>query len=104
MVLVSVVGIAQPTEALSGISNPAPLKVAAPFILARAVEKTDALPTVIQPTLGKTEGSRLSLVRLGGSIVATSGFLRKSAIVARTPLTLALIGMIVAIVPMAGPR
>ena len=82
MVLVLVAGIVTPTEALAGFSNPAPLTVAALFILARAVEKTGALTPVVQATLGKTEGPRLSLGRLVGPTAAASAFLNNTPIVA----------------------
>ena len=82
MVLVLVAGIVTPTEALAGFSNPAPLTVAALFILARAVEKTGALTPVVQATLGKTEGTRLSLARLVGPTAAASAFLNNTPIVA----------------------
>ena len=82
MVLVLVMGIVSPTEALAGFSNPAPLTVAALFILARAVEKTGALTPVVSATLGKTEGPRLSLARLVGPTAAASAFLNNTPIVA----------------------
>jgi di/tricarboxylate transporter len=82
MVLVLVAGIVTPTEALAGFSNPAPLTVAALFILARAVEKTGALSPVVQATLGTTEGPRLSLARLVGPTAAASAFLNNTPIVA----------------------
>lgn len=82
MVLVLVAGIVTPSEALAGFSNPAPLTVAALFILARAVERTGALAPVVQATLGKTERTRLSLARLVGPTAAASAFLNNTPIVA----------------------
>jgi di/tricarboxylate transporter len=82
MVAVLVVGIVTPAEALSGFSNPAPLTVAALFILARAVEKTGALTPVVQATLGRNGGVRGSLARLVAPTTAASAFLNNTPIVA----------------------
>ncbi|HJQ94151.1 MAG TPA: SLC13 family permease [Acidimicrobiia bacterium] len=81
MVIVLVAGIVTPTEALSGFSNPAPLTVAALFILARAVEKTGALTPIVQATLGETQGHRRSLARLVIPTTTASAFLNNTPIV-----------------------
>ncbi len=59
MVAVLVAGIVTPAKRCPGFSNPAPLTVAALFILARAVEKTGALTPVVQATLGKNGASEV---------------------------------------------
>ena len=82
MVAVLVAGIVTPAEALSGFSNPAPLTVAALFILARAVEKTGALTPIVQATLGKNGSVRGSLARLVVPTTAASAFLNNTPIVA----------------------
>ncbi|HUP18280.1 MAG TPA: SLC13 family permease [Acidimicrobiia bacterium] len=82
MVAVLVAGIVTPAEALSGFSNPAPLTVAALFILARAVEKTGALTPVVRATLGNGAGVRRSLARLVLPTTAASAFLNNTPIVA----------------------
>ena len=82
MVAVLVAGIVTPGEALSGFSNPAPLTVAALFILARAVEKTGALTPIVQATLGKNGSVRGSLTRLVLPTTAASAFLNNTPIVA----------------------
>ena len=64
MVAVLVAGIVTPEEAFAGFANPAPITVAALFVLARAVEKTGALTPVVRMTLGATVGMRRSLARL----------------------------------------
>ncbi|HSL27493.1 MAG TPA: SLC13 family permease, partial [Acidimicrobiia bacterium] len=64
MVAVLVTGVITPSEALAGFSNPAPMTVAALFILARAVEKTGALTPIVRATLGEGNGERKSLARL----------------------------------------
>ena len=82
MVAMLVAGIVTPAEALSGFSNPAPLTVAALFILARAVEKTGALTPIVQATLGKNGSIRGSLTRLVVPTTAASAFLNNTPIVA----------------------
>ncbi|HKY48470.1 MAG TPA: SLC13 family permease, partial [Acidimicrobiia bacterium] len=82
MVAVLVAGIVTPGEALSGFSNPAPLTVAALFILARAVEKTGALTPIVQAVLGKNGSVRGSLARMVVPTTAASAFLNNTPIVA----------------------
>jgi di/tricarboxylate transporter len=82
MVAVLVAGIVTPAEALAGFSNPAPLTVAALFILARAVEKTGALTPVVRATLGTGDGERRALTRLVLPTTAASAFLNNTPIVA----------------------
>jgi di/tricarboxylate transporter len=82
MVAVLVAGIVSPDQALAGFSNPAPLTVAALFILARAVEKTGALTPMVRAALGASKGLRISLARLVLPTVAASSFLNNTPIVA----------------------
>lgn len=82
MVVLLVTGIVDPTQALAGFSNPAPITVAALFVLARAVEKTGALTPVVRGALGKDTGSRSSLARMAAPTVAASAFLNNTPIVA----------------------
>ncbi|MGH8925094.1 MAG: SLC13 family permease [Acidimicrobiia bacterium] len=82
MVAVLVAGVVSPTEALAGFSNPAPLTVAALFVLARAVETTGALTPVVRTTLGSNGSVRGSLARLVGPTAAASAFLNNTPIVA----------------------
>lgn len=82
MVAVLAAGIVTPQQALAGFSNPAPLTVAALFVLARAVEKTGALTPLVRSTLGSNPGRRLSLARLVVPTAAASSFLNNTPIVA----------------------
>ena len=82
MVAVLVAGIVTPEQALAGFSNPAPLTVAALFILARAVEKTGALTPLVKVTLGNDRSARSSLARLVGPTMTASAFLNNTPIVA----------------------
>lgn len=82
MIAVLVTGIVTPAEALAGFGNPAPMTVAALFVLARAVEKTGALTPLVRLTLGDGSTPRRSLARLVGPTALTSAFLNNTPIVA----------------------
>ena len=75
-------GVITPQEALGGFSNPAPVTVAALFIVARAVEKTGALQPVIRQILDSGSGSRISLARLLAPTAGASAVLNNTPIVA----------------------
>ena len=82
MVVVLVAGVVTPAEALAGFSNPAPVTVAALYVLARGVEKTGALVPVVHRLLGSGRPMRLALVRLLAPVAAASAFLNNTPIVA----------------------
>ena len=71
-----------PAEALSGFSNPAPVTIAALYIVARAVEKTGALQPLIRQTLGSNPGIRVGLARLLAPAAGASAVLNNTPIVA----------------------
>jgi di/tricarboxylate transporter len=75
-------GVITPTQALAGFSNPAPITVAALFIVAAAVEKTGALQPLIARVLGRGDGPRSDLLRLLVPTAVASGFLNNTPIVA----------------------
>jgi di/tricarboxylate transporter len=81
VVVLLVSGVLTPQQALSGFSNPAPITVAALYILARAVEKTGALQPLVSSTLGRTPGRR-ALFRLVVPTATGSAFLNNTPIVA----------------------
>jgi di/tricarboxylate transporter len=82
MVVVLVAGVVTPAEALAGFSNPAPVTVAALYILARGVEKTGALVPAVHRLLGTGRPMRVALVRLLAPVAAASAFLNNTPIVA----------------------
>lgn len=82
VVVLLVAGILTPAEAFSGFSNPAPITVAALYVLARAVDKTGALQPLVATTLGDGNGRRLPLTRLVIPTAAASAFLNNTPIVA----------------------
>lgn len=81
-ILLLVAGIITPAQALAGFSNPAPVTVAAMYILARAVEKTGGLQPILEATLGRGGQGRWSLVRLLAPAAGASAFLNNTPIVA----------------------
>jgi di/tricarboxylate transporter len=82
MIVLLVAGVISPSEALSGFSNPAPITVAALYVLARAVEKTGGLQPLLGATLGSGEGRRWPLARLLLPTALASAFVNNTPIVA----------------------
>lgn len=82
MVVVLVAGVVTPAQALSGFSNPAPITVAALYVLARAVEKTGALTPLVQIALGNNSSTRRSLARMVFPTSLVSAFLNNTPVVA----------------------
>lgn len=77
-----VTGVISTEQAFSGFSNPAPITVAALFVVAAAVEKTGALQPLIAATLGNGDGGRGRLLRLLAPTAAASAVLNNTPIVA----------------------
>ncbi len=76
------VGIISSTEAFSGFSNPAPITVAALFVVARAVSKTGALDPITKYLLGNTGDTRRPMLRMLSSTMSISGFVNNIPLVA----------------------
>lgn len=81
VIILLITGVLTPEQALAGFSNPAPVTVAALFILARAAEKTRALHSVTSVLMGDKK-SRWSLARLLVPSAAVSAFLNNTPLVA----------------------
>lgn len=81
-ILLLVAGLITSEQAFSGFSNPAPITVAALFVIAAAVEKTGALQPLINATLGNGRTGRGRLLRLLAPTAGASGFLNNTPIVA----------------------
>lgn len=77
-----VTGVLTPGQAFSGFSNPAPITVAALYVLAAAVEKTGILAGLLNRTLGERGKYRRPLFRLLIPTVSASAFLNNTPIVA----------------------
>jgi len=82
VVILLVARVVTPAQAFSGFSNPAPITVAALYVLARAVEKTGGLQPMLGATLGNGGGGRRALLRLLVPTAAASAFLNNTPIVA----------------------
>lgn len=82
VVVLLVAGVVTPPQAFRGFSNPAPITVAALYVLARAVDKTGALRPLVAAVLGRESTRRGSLLRLVLPTAAASAFLNNTPIVA----------------------
>ena len=82
VIVLLVTGVVGPEEAFSGFSNPAPITVAALYVIARAVETTGALQPLVRATLGAGRSWRRSLARLVVPTTLASAFLNNTPIVA----------------------
>jgi di/tricarboxylate transporter len=84
--LLLVLGVIDSDQALSGFSNPAPISVAALYVLAAATERTGALDVITARVLrtvpSGTTGDRSALVRILVPTAAASAFLNNTPIVA----------------------
>ena len=82
VVVLLVAGVVTPIQAFGGFSNPAPITVAALYILSGAVQKTRALQPFVATTLGAGTNHRWTLARLLTPTAAASAFLNNTPIVA----------------------
>ena len=85
MIVLLVTGVITPEQAFAGFSNPAPITVAALYVLARAVEVTGALDTVVGSVLGTNPEHtpvRRQIARLVAPVAGASAFLNNTPIVA----------------------
>lgn len=81
-IVLLVSGVITTEQAFAGFSNPAPITVAALFVVAAAVEKTGALQPLIAATLGNGDGGRWRLLRLLAPTAISSAVLNNTPIVA----------------------
>ena len=82
VVVLLIADVVTPGEAFQGFSNPAPITVAALYVLARAVEKSGALQPMVRATLGTARGVRGALARMTVPVAAASAFLNNTPIIA----------------------
>ena len=82
LVLVTVVGIVTPKDAVAGFSNMGMLTVGALYVVAAALRETGALDIVGKYVLGKARTERGAFMRLAGSVTVMSAFLNNTPIVA----------------------
>jgi di/tricarboxylate transporter len=81
-IVLLVSGVNSAEQAFAGFANPAPVTVAALFVLAAGVEKTGALQPLISATLGNGDGGWRLHLRLLAPTAAASAFLNNTPIVA----------------------
>jgi di/tricarboxylate transporter len=82
VVVLLAAGVIDERQAFAGFGNPAPITVAALYVLARAVEDTGALRPLVHAALSGDGGPRRSLFRLCVPSAAASAFLNNTPIVA----------------------
>ena len=82
VVILLAAGVIDPEQAFSGFSNPAPITVAALFVLADAVSRTGAIDPLVRVVMGEKGSVRRPLFKMTASTVATSGFLANTPLVA----------------------
>ncbi len=82
VVVLMIAGVIDERQAFSGFANPAPITVAALYVLARAVEDTGALRPLVRAALSGDGGQRISLLRLCLPSAAASTVLNNTPIVA----------------------
>ena len=82
MVATLTAGIITPAEALAGFSNPAPVTIAALYVLAKAADKTGALAPLVGSLLGDHHSQRMTTARLTVPTMFASAFLNNTPIVA----------------------
>ena len=82
VVILLVADVLNPAEAFQGFANPAPITVAALYVLARAVERSGALQPIVRVTLGAGRNVRMALARLTVPVAAASAFLNNTPIIA----------------------
>lgn len=82
VIVLLVCGVIDEREAFSGFGNPAPITVAALYVLARSVEETGVLRPLLKRTLSPQGGIRTNLLRVCLPSAAASAFLNNTPIVA----------------------
>ena len=81
-VVLLVADVIDPAQAFGGFSNPAPITVAALYVVAAGIERTGLLTPVVDAFLGGDGGTRSTLVRLMMPTAGASAFLNNTPIVA----------------------
>ena len=82
VVILAIVRIITPEEALAGFSNTSMLTVGALYVVAAALRETGALDTAGSWLLKRAKSERAVLVRMAGSLPVMSAFLNNTPIVA----------------------
>lgn len=75
-------GVIEPATALVGFSNPAVFAIALLFVVAAGMRETGAMAGLLQPILGNPRSPRRAQGRLMVPVIAASGFLNNTPLVA----------------------
>ncbi len=87
-IIFMVLGIVETRQAISGFSNPAMLTVAALFVVASGLERTNAFYFLAQSLFGMNSSLKVSLIRVVGLSGLSSIFLNNTTIVSMFTPTL----------------
>ena len=82
VVALLVFDVLEPAEAFAGFSNPAPITVAAFYVIAAAIERTGMLNRLVGAMAGRSSGERMTLARMLGPSAVASAFLNNTPVVA----------------------
>lgn len=82
LLMLSLIGILEPGEALSGFSNPGLMTVAAMFIVAAGIRSSGGVDLVVDAVLGRPAGPRRALLRLMLPVAGFSAFINNTPVVA----------------------
>ncbi len=82
VIVLLLVGVIDTAEAFTGFSNPAPLTIAALYVLAGAASKAGLMQPLVSSALGTGESVRRGLARLLPSVAGASSVLNNTPIVA----------------------
>ncbi|GAB2509999.1 SLC13 family permease [Microbulbifer agarilyticus] len=82
LTLLSVSGILTPIEALSGFSNSGLITVAAMFVVAAGIHASGGIDMLVKHVLGRPKGTRSAMLRVFAPVVALSGYLNNTPVVA----------------------
>ncbi len=82
LMVVTLLGVVSPTEALAGFANPALLTVGALFVVAAGLQTTGVLDRIGQHLLGNARNTTSAMWRLSVVLAGTSAFVTNTAVVA----------------------
>lgn len=82
LLLLSLSGILTPEQALAGFANPGLMTVAAMFIIAAGIRATGGVDLIVHRGLGRPATQRRAMLRLMLPVIAVSGFLNNTPVVA----------------------
>ncbi len=74
--------VLEPAEAFAGFGNPAPITVAALYVVAAGIERTGVLNRLVRALAGRSVGERVTLARMVVPSAAASAFLNNTPVVA----------------------